>query len=199
MAQVQSKQDLEKKIETRAHAVLNAMVKREYANAIVHFDTAMTSLMPAIKLEELWKAIQEKAGPFVEQISTRLAGVEANPVVILLCKFEKGNLDLYVTFDAAANVAGLHVGPEPAETTASKTANASGPPASELPPQPGAETGDRARSLRGTNVARLSSPRDTMRGRTRVPLAPTSAFPPDPQRSGRCRWFGDASSSSCSA
>lgn len=133
MAQIQSTEEFQNKMVTRAQALLNAVAKREYLNAIVHFDTAMTSSMPAAKLEELWTSIQEKVGPFVEQVSARLAGVEATPIVTLLCKFARTNLDIYVAFDAAANISGLNIGPEPAQTTASKLPDAAIPPTNEPP------------------------------------------------------------------
>lgn len=44
----------------------------------------------------------------------------------------------------------------------------------------------RARSLRGTHVARLPSSRDVVRGRARIPRPTPGAFPPGGARRGRC-------------
>ena len=106
------------KIETRAQALVNAMAKREYQNAGAHFDANMTSIMPTGKIEEFWTSIQEKIGPFVEQVSGSVTNAGATPVVVVVCKFEKQSADIYVTFDAASNVCGLHVGPAPAAAEA---------------------------------------------------------------------------------
>ena len=103
-------QDIQNKMETRAQAVLNAMANHEFRNAIVHFDTNMTSLLPGNKLEEMWNTITDKAGPFVKLISAHVA--DGKPIVLLDCKFEQRNLELYVTFDESTNVSGLHLGPE---------------------------------------------------------------------------------------
>ena len=113
--------DIQHQMETRAEGLLNAMVNGKYRNAVAHFDSTMTSLLPADKVEELWTAIQEKAGPFVEQISAHTVTEGELPIVVLTCKFAQENADLYVTFNETADIAGLHVGPAPDEQAEEET------------------------------------------------------------------------------
>jgi hypothetical protein len=121
----QNSSEIETKMMTRAQALLDAMAQREYRNAIMHFDTTMTSLMPADKVEELWTAIVGKVGSFVEKKESRMATIEGRPIVILVSKFEKDTIDIYVTFDANANISGLHVGPDKAKPAAASASASS--------------------------------------------------------------------------
>lgn len=110
------------KLTIRTQALLNDITKRNYRNAIVHFDTVMTSTMPADKLEEVWSTVQTNVGPFVEKTSERFDSLEASPVVIFTCKFEKASIDMRVVFDGADNVSGLSFVPAAQATEAAPAA-----------------------------------------------------------------------------
>ena len=112
-------EDVKIKIENRAQALVNSMAKRDFRVAGDHFTSTMTSLLPANKIEEMWNVIEAKDGAFVEQVA---GAVEINgegvPLVILLCKFEKGNHNLFITFDWDCNVSGIHIAPAPVKAPA---------------------------------------------------------------------------------
>ena len=127
----QSQQD--DTMQTRARALLNAMNHRDYRSAGAHFDSAMSSLLPATKVEELWTAIVTKEGPFVELSSARTVEEEGPPTVALLCKFATGSAELYVSFNKEADIAGLHVGPPPAKAPAKAAAKAPAEAPAEAP------------------------------------------------------------------
>src|SRR5262245_21737005 len=60
------------------------------------------------------------------------------------------------------------------------------------------EERSRPRPLRGSNMAGVPPSLRVMRGRPRIPGAPTSAFPPRGATGGRFRWSGGVFNRSCS-
>ena len=100
--------EIRTKMMTRAEALVDAMARREYRNAPAHFDITMITLMPAENVEELWSQIVGSVGAFQERLGSRLETIHGRPIVTVLGKFEKANLAINVTFDANANISGLH-------------------------------------------------------------------------------------------
>ena len=96
----------------RATALLEGMHRRDYKIATEHFDATMSSVMPGVKLEELWSDIQDEAGNFEGNAGVRTDTVDGRPVVYITCQFEKGTADMGVIFDEHANVAGLRFMPK---------------------------------------------------------------------------------------
>jgi Protein of unknown function (DUF3887) len=127
-------QDLKTKMEKRAQALVDAMAKHKYGDGIAHLNAKMASLMPAAKLEELWKAVLAKEGDFVAQVSRKVVKANGAHGVALVCKFARGTADIYVTFDASANISGLHFGPAPGAKPAASGAKPAAPGAKPAPP-----------------------------------------------------------------
>ena len=99
----------------RATALLEGMQRRDYKIATEHFDATMSSVMPGVKLEELWSDILDEAGHFEGNAGVRTDTIDGRPVVYITCQFEKGTADMGVVFDEHANVAGLSFTPRQGE------------------------------------------------------------------------------------
>ncbi|HJX27094.1 MAG TPA: DUF3887 domain-containing protein, partial [Thermoanaerobaculia bacterium] len=91
----------------RATALLEAMVRGDFAGATRHFDATMKKELPPEKLQEIWKGLIGQAGPFQRQAGTRTQTQGPHRLVFVTTEFEKIRLDMQVAFDAQGQVAGL--------------------------------------------------------------------------------------------
>jgi fermentation-respiration switch protein FrsA (DUF1100 family) len=86
---------------------VDLLVKEDFAGAVARFDATMTTALPEPKLREAWQSLQKQAGPFKEQIRTRVEKLGGYQAVFVTCKFDRTALDVKVVFDAGKKVAGL--------------------------------------------------------------------------------------------
>lgn len=91
----------------RATALLDAMVRGDFASATRHFDDKMKQGLAPEKLQEIWKGLTAQAGAFQRQAGTRTQTQGAHRLVFVTTQFEKVRLDMQVTFDAQGQIAGL--------------------------------------------------------------------------------------------
>ncbi len=100
-------QDLIKK----AVNFVSLMTQNDFTSATADFDSTMSSVMPASKLEEAWNSLISQAGPFKEQTGTRTEEMAQYNIIYVQCSFEKAPIDIKVVFDRAQRIAGLFFAP----------------------------------------------------------------------------------------
>lgn len=91
----------------KATALLDAIVRGDFAAATQGFDARMKQALPAEKLKEFWTALLGQAGVFQRQAGTRTETQGAYQVVFVTTEFEKARVDMQAVFDAQGQVAGL--------------------------------------------------------------------------------------------
>jgi uncharacterized protein len=94
-------------LEVAARALVTALAKDDYAAATKDFDETMLKVMPAEKLGAIWKDLQGKVGAFKKQGTARTEKVKKIDRVVILCEFEKMNLEAQVAFSPDKKVTGL--------------------------------------------------------------------------------------------
>jgi dienelactone hydrolase len=94
-------------LEIVAKQFVELLVQEEYNRATVDFDKTMKRVMPSAKVEEVWKEILNKVGPFRSQQRTRTEKVAKYDIVYVTCEFEKLALDVKVVFDSERKISGL--------------------------------------------------------------------------------------------
>jgi uncharacterized protein len=94
-------------LEVAARALVTALSKEDFAAATKDFDETMAKVMPADKLGSTWKLVQMQVGAFKKQGGARTEKVGKYDVVVLLCEFEKMNLEARVSFSPDKKVSGL--------------------------------------------------------------------------------------------
>src|SRR5579872_4368579 len=62
---------------------------REFETAVGQFDKTMLTVLPAPKLGELLKGLEQQAGPFQDRSKSRLVETKQYQVVFIPCRFEK--------------------------------------------------------------------------------------------------------------
>ena len=90
-----------------AHSFLQLLQQSQYDSALTYFDATMKSALPAKKLENMWKTLQEQMGAFQEQGAVRTEKVQGYHVVYVTCVFKEGKLDAKMVFDSKNKIAGL--------------------------------------------------------------------------------------------
>lgn len=97
----------------RATALLDAMVRGDFAGATRHFDATMKKALTPEKLQEVWKGLTDQAGAFQRREGVRSQTQGAHRLVFVTTGFARIRLDMQVTFDAQGQVAGLFFVPAP--------------------------------------------------------------------------------------
>jgi hypothetical protein len=98
-------------IETRAKAIVNALAREDFKSVTQDFNAAMRKALPPDGLEEGWKELTSEVGTFQKEIGIRREHRSQAEVVVITCRFEKGDVDVRVAFDAARQVSGLYLVP----------------------------------------------------------------------------------------
>jgi uncharacterized protein len=97
-----------------AAQLVDLLAKKDFAGAVSRFDSTMKSALPEAKLREAWQSIQKQAGPFKQQLQSRVETVGVYKVVFVTCHFEEADLDVKVVFNADQQVTGLFFVPSQA-------------------------------------------------------------------------------------
>ncbi|MBX3204230.1 MAG: alpha/beta fold hydrolase [Labilithrix sp.] len=103
-------------VETRARTFIAELARGEWTHPKTAFDAAMSSAVPADKLEALWRALEKDAGTFREVEGTQALEEGGYRVVHATCSFERGKKTLRLVFDRDDGLAGMFV--RPPETAA---------------------------------------------------------------------------------
>lgn len=92
-----------------AQAFIDQMVKGDFAAATSRFDSAMKTAAPEAKLKDIWGQLITQLGAFKGQTDTRTVEQAGMTSIFVTCEFEKTTVDLNVTFNAQAQIAGFHI------------------------------------------------------------------------------------------
>lgn len=103
----------ESELTTRTTALLDAMVRGDFAGATRHFDAKMKQGLTPEKLQEIWKGLLDQAGAFQSQEGVRTQTQGAHRLVFVTTRFANVRLDMQATFDAQGQIAGLFFVPAP--------------------------------------------------------------------------------------
>lgn len=95
----------------KAQALTRALAEKDFDRVKKEFDEAMTKALPGDKLEEIWKSVAGKLGDFKDSTAVRTSKVKGFDVVLLACRFDKGELDARLVFDAKGRLSGLQFPP----------------------------------------------------------------------------------------
>src|SRR5579871_1244836 len=94
-------------LKTAAQAFVKLLAGEKFDAATKDFDDTMKKVLPAKKLEEIWKSILASAGPFQKQTGIRTEQIGKYDVVYVTCQFAKAPLDTKVVFNKDKQIAGL--------------------------------------------------------------------------------------------
>ena len=103
-------------LKSAAKRFVSLLAREDFAGAVKTFDATMTGLMPAPKLQAVWKSVVGGVGPFRTQLAVELHTVGKARIAVVACRFEKAALDVKVVFDQAGKVAGLFFAPNTSHT-----------------------------------------------------------------------------------
>ncbi len=101
----------EDELALKARAFVAALANSEFDAAAKDFDAAMVKALGPDKLADLWKKLQDQAGPFKAQIGARREKLGAYDIVRVTCEFEKSRLDARVVFGKDGRISGLQFVP----------------------------------------------------------------------------------------
>ncbi len=101
-----------------AQALLQALLKEDWAAAEKDFDARMKGGLPPAKLGDVWKGILAQSGAYKGQLGTRMEKWESYDIVVLTLQFEKVALDMRVTVDPKTGlISGLYFVPSQGAAT----------------------------------------------------------------------------------
>ncbi|WP_218080484.1 alpha/beta hydrolase [Anthocerotibacter panamensis] len=104
--------------EKLAVALVNSLAKEDFVAATANFDSAMSTALPAPKLQAIWQSLLAQAGSFKQQIGLRSEKTATYNTIYVTCEFERVTLDAKVVLDANQRVTGLFFVPSPPPPTA---------------------------------------------------------------------------------
>jgi dienelactone hydrolase len=94
-----------------AEAMMDAMVAGNFALVVAKFDSTMKAAVSEGALQSGWTSIGTQIGKFVKRNPARTEAHNNFISVVVPCDFERGKLELNVTFNTAGEVAGLSLRP----------------------------------------------------------------------------------------
>ena len=98
--------------EQRAHALVDLLVKQDFATVTAGFDATMKAAVTDDQLRAGWTSTTQQAGMFRRQAGTKLDARGALQIVVVTCEFERSSIDIQVVYNAAGLVAGLSMRPK---------------------------------------------------------------------------------------
>ncbi len=98
-------------LERAAIEFVGQMERRDFTAAVSRFDSTMSVVMPAAKLEETWDLVEGQVGPFQSWSRTITGETQGYDYVLVTTTFENAVLDIRVVFDSDRRIAGLFFQP----------------------------------------------------------------------------------------
>ncbi|MEE8360565.1 MAG: DUF3887 domain-containing protein, partial [Gemmatimonadales bacterium] len=98
-------------LERAAIEFVGQMERRDFTAAVARFDSTMSAVMPAAKLEETWDAVEGQVGPFQGWSRTTTGEAQGYDYVLVTATFDNAVLDIRVVFDDDLRIAGLFFQP----------------------------------------------------------------------------------------
>ncbi|MCA9005468.1 MAG: alpha/beta fold hydrolase [Planctomycetaceae bacterium] len=91
----------------RAREFVNQLAQKEYGQAVARFDSKLSQHLPADKLKDLWEGLLVQWGELQKIQRTRQQAVQKFQVVLVTCRFQRGQLDVKVVFSENQKISGL--------------------------------------------------------------------------------------------
>jgi hypothetical protein len=101
----------EDEFEKAGEEFVRLLEAEQFEEAANSFDQTMTDNFGADKLTEVWHQLQDQAGRFQKQLSTRREKYQQYEIVFVTCQFERTKLDIKVVYNQSKQVAGLWLVP----------------------------------------------------------------------------------------
>ncbi|MCZ6754260.1 MAG: alpha/beta fold hydrolase, partial [Gemmatimonadetes bacterium] len=98
-------------LERAAIEFVGRMGRRDFTAAVSRFDSTMSAVMPAAKLEETWDVVEGQAGPFESWTLTTTGKAQGYDYVLVTTTFENAVLDIRVVFDGDRRIVGYFFQP----------------------------------------------------------------------------------------
>lgn len=93
----------------KAQDFISAMSKGEFQKAYLSLNSDLGFKVKPENLQSVWNQLTSKAGNFVEVKETKSEFKNDYTLVVTVCKFEKGLVDLHVAVDSSGKIAGFQV------------------------------------------------------------------------------------------
>ena len=88
-------------------AVVELLVREDFAGASKNFDAQMKEALSPAKLAAGWKALISQVGAFKRIVGVKMEKTPRADVAVVTCEFEKSGINIHLSFDAERRVAGL--------------------------------------------------------------------------------------------
>jgi len=96
------------------------LAKGDFTGAAARYDKAMQAALPEPKLQEAWRSLEARVGPFMKRLHTRTVKAGGYDVALVTCEFEHAKLDVKVVLNSQDQVSGLFFLPATADADFSK-------------------------------------------------------------------------------
>ncbi len=106
-------------VEAKALALVNNLIKSDYAAARADFDKTMLDVLPESDLKEVWESLPAQTGAFKEIGGVRSDEKDQYRIIFVTCAFENAAIDVRVVFDPDGKIAGLFFQPAQAGANSS--------------------------------------------------------------------------------
>ncbi len=97
----------QKSCEDLAKEFVDLLVEENFIQAETCFDSTVKGLMPADKLQVIWKELLVETGPLKKQAGIRKDKKSEYDIIYVTCEFEKTSLDIQIVFNNKKEISGL--------------------------------------------------------------------------------------------
>lgn len=98
-----------------ATQIVSEMAQGQFDRVEAQYDAKMAAALPPGKLAAAWQSLTNEVGEFQSIAATHSTEMGDQTVIIVVCKFEREDLDARVAFDSDAKLAGLFFAPHQKE------------------------------------------------------------------------------------
>ncbi len=119
----------------KANDFISALSRGDYQKAYTQLDSTLGFQVSPEKLKSVWSQLTGKAGGFVEFKKSDVTSKEGFSVVVQVCKFEKGLVDLHVAVNNQGQISGFNIkdhkapaAPQPSATPETQAASPAAQP-----------------------------------------------------------------------
>ena len=91
----------------KAQDFITAMNNGDFQKAYLALNSDLGFKVKAADLQGWWSQLTSKAGKFLEFSSSKAESKDNTTIIVVLCKFEKGPVDVTVAVDNMGKVAGM--------------------------------------------------------------------------------------------
>jgi Protein of unknown function (DUF3887) len=99
-------------LHVKSSAVLNCMVNGNFAEIAKYFDSTMQQQLPADKLKDVWKTLNQQAGIYIKSTTTKDTTYQVYNIVLTKLIFQNVKLVMKTVFDKNGKITGLFFVPD---------------------------------------------------------------------------------------